>query len=256
MLSLIRMGSAVLLLMMASNAAEDTRVFELRTYVTNEGKLDALLRRFREHTCQLFARHGMENIGYWVPVDAKDGAANTLIYLIAHSSRDVAKENWKNFAADEEWKKVRAASEAEGKILARAPESVFLSVTDFSPPVPTGASAADRVFELRTYQTPTGKLEALHQRFREHTMALFSKHGMTHIAYWTPTDFEKGADDTLIYLLAHASREAAERSFAAFRADPEWIAAKADSEKSGSLTVQPGGVKSVFLKATDFSPLK
>jgi hypothetical protein len=79
---------------------------------------------------------------------------------------------------------------------------------------------------------------------------------MTHIGYWNPVDAEKGAEDTLIYLLAHASREAAAQSFAAFRSDPDWIAAKAASEKDGSLTVQPGGVKSIFLKPTSFSVLK
>ena len=90
-------------------------------------------------------------------------------------------------------------------------------------------------------------------------MALFSKHGMRHIGYWTPTDVDKGAGIKLIYLLGHDSQEAGLASFTAFRADPAWIAAKSASEAAtgGSLTVpQPEGVRSVYLRATDFSPLR
>lgn len=236
--------------------AADDRVFELRTYVTNEGKLPDLLTRFRDHTCALFAKHGMVNVGYWVPMDEAAGSANTLVYLLAHESRDAAKVSWKGFGADPDWQKARQASEEKGKILAKAPEAVFLRMSDFSPALPSPGAGGDRVFELRTYHTPPGKLEALHARFRDHTLGLFSKHGMTHIGYWNPMAGEKGAGDTLVYLLAHDSRDAAARSFAAFRSDPDWIAAKTASEKGGSLTKQPGGVESLFLKATDFSPLK
>jgi len=244
------------LFLISSRAAEpDTRAFELRTYVTLEGRMPALLARFRNHTCALFERHGMENLGYWVPMEGEPGAADTLIYLIAHSSREVAAANWKAFLADPEWKAARAASEADGKILAQAPESVFLARTDYSPAVglETGdATAGPRAYELRTYTTAPGKLEALHNRFRNYTMSLFTRHGMRHYGYWTPSDLP----DTLIYLLVHPTREAGKASFAAFRADPEWIAAKAASEQDGSLTVQPDGVKSVYLTPTDFSPAR
>lgn len=237
-------------------AAEDTRVYELRIYTTNEGKFDALLARFRDHTCKLFEKHGIENIGYWVPIEKADGADNTLIYIIAHKSREGAKAAWAEFNNDPDWKAARTASEANGKILAKAPESIFMNATDYSPPVKVGAGDKGRVFELRTYTTPEGKLEALHNRFKNHTMSLFSKHGMTHIAYWTPTDPEKGAGTKLIYILAHPSKEAGLAAFTAFRADPEWIAAKAESEKDGPLTTpMPEGVKSIYMQATDFSPI-
>lgn len=235
--------------------AADARVYELRIYTANEGKLDALLARFRDHTCRLFEKHGMENIGYWVPIQPAEGSGTTLIYLLAHASREAAKASFAAFGKDPEWQEARRASEAGGKILAKAPESIFLATTDYSPPVRTGAGAADRVFELRTYTTPPGKLDALHARFRDHTLGLFSKHGMTHIGYWTPTDADKGADTKLIYLLAHASPEAGQASFTAFRADPAWIAAKTASEKDGALTV-PNGVQSLYLRATDFSPIR
>jgi hypothetical protein len=237
-------------------AADDTRAFELRTYVTNEGKLPDLLTRFRDHTCALFQRHGMENIGYWVPIKPEDGAGTTLIYLIAHQSREAAKENWNGFLSDPEWKSVRAASEANGKILAKPPESIFLRVTDFSPPLTTSQAAVERAFELRTYKAAPGKLAALQSRFRDHTVALFTKHGMTNIGYFTPMDESQGSGDTLIYFLAHPSPEAGLAAFESFRADPDWVAAKKASEQNGPLTVQPDGVKSVYLRPVDFSPLR
>ncbi len=236
--------------------AVEGKVYEMRTYVTNEGRLDALLKRFRDHTCRLFEKHGIENIGYWVPVEKADGADNTLIYILAHASREAAKASWKAFSVDPEWQTARKASEADGKILAKAPDSMFLNTSPYSPPVKIASGGQERVFELRLYTTPPGKLPELHARFQDHTMGLFTKHGMTHIAYWTPTDADKGAGTKLIYILAHASKEAGLASFTAFRADPEWIKAKAESEKNGALTVTPDGVKSIYMRALDFSPIQ
>ena len=109
-----------------------------------------------------------------------------------------------------------------------------------------------RVFELRTYHAAPGKMAALETRFRDHTLKLFAKHGMTVIGFWKPTD-PKEADQKLIYLLAFPSREAADQSWKDFRNDPDWQAARAASEKDGTLVPR---VESVFMKATDYSPLK
>jgi hypothetical protein len=236
--------------------AEDGPVYELRIYTCNEGKLPDLLKRFRDHTCQIFEKHGIKNIAYWVPLAKEDGADNTLVYIISHPSRDAAKENWKAFQTDPEWKEVAKASEANGKILAKKPESIYMTPTDFSPPVKVGAGAAPRVFEMRTYTTPAGKLPVLHARFRDYTMKLFEKHGMTNLFYFKPTDAEQGAENKLYYWLAHPSKEAGLKAFGEFRADPDWVKAKTDSEKDGPLTVAEGGVKSVYMQATDFSPIK
>jgi len=111
---------------------------------------------------------------------------------------------------------------------------------------------ADGVYELRTYTAAEGKLEALEARFKNHTLKLFEKHGMKNVIYWNPTNAET-SKNTLVYLLWHKSEEAAKKSFDSFRKDPEWVDAKRESEKDGSLTV-PGGVVSVFLKTTDWSP--
>jgi hypothetical protein len=113
---------------------------------------------------------------------------------------------------------------------------------------PTG----ERCFEMRTYTAAPGKLEALHARFRDHTNVLFVKHGMTLVGYWTPTDGD-AAKDTLVYILAYPSRTARETAWADFQKDPDWQKAKADSEVNGPLVTK---VVSVFLKPTDYSPIK
>ncbi len=119
----------------------------------------------------------------------------------------------------------------------------------------TGVAQAQegRVFEIRTYTTHPGKLDALNARFRDHTLAIFKKHGMENVGYWVPTDKESGAGEKLVYILAHKSREAAAASWKAFGADPAWRSARAESEKNGPLTTK---IESVFLTATDYSPLK
>lgn len=116
---------------LAAAPATAPRVFEIRTYTTLPGRLDALNARFRNHTMRIFAKHGMTNIGYWTPQDAprKD---NTLIYIIAHASREQAALNWKAFGADPEWQRVAAESEKDGKIVEKI-ESVFVDATDYSP---------------------------------------------------------------------------------------------------------------------------
>jgi NIPSNAP len=109
-----------------------------------------------------------------------------------------------------------------------------------------------RLFEIRTYTTEPNKLEALNTRFRDHTTKLFEKHGMTNIGYWTPTDGDR-LKDTLIYVLAHPSREAADKSWQDFRSDPDWIKARGESEAAGPIVKK---VESVFVTPTDYSPLK
>jgi hypothetical protein len=108
------------------------RVYELRTYTVLPGRLPALHKRFAEHTMKLFEKHGIRNEMYWVPTDdaRKD---NTLIYLLSHESQEAVNRSWEAFYADPEWIKARDASEADGKILAKPPERVFMKLTYFSP---------------------------------------------------------------------------------------------------------------------------
>jgi hypothetical protein len=122
-------------------------------------------------------------------------------------------------------------------------------------PAPLSPSLAkdSRFFEMRTYHAAPGKLEALHARFRDHTNKLFVKHGMEMVAYWVPMDKEGHYENTLVYILAFPNRQAHDDAWKAFQNDPEWKAARAESEKNGALV---GKIESVFMTATDYSPIK
>ncbi len=236
-------------------SAGDTRCYEMRVYYAAPGKLDALQARFRDHTCKLFEKHGMVNVGYWVPAENPEGR---LIYILAHPSREASVQSWKAFGSDPDWQQARKASEVDGRLTRKAADVTFLKATDFSPEIKPSGGTAPRMFELRTYTCTSNNLPNLLARFRHHTVALFAKHGITSVGYWTPTDAGKGADDTLIYILAHAGKDAAAESFKNFRADSAWVEAKAASEKAagGPLTLPTNGVQSVFMQPTDFSSIQ
>lgn len=238
--------------LLPANAAEDTRCFELRIYHATPGKLDALHARFRDHTCKLFEKHGMTNIGYWVPLNNPEGR---LVYVLAYPSREARDASWKAFASDPDWLAAHKASEENGKLVEKV-ESKLMAKLPFSPSDKLKGEAP-RTFELRTYTTTQGNLNNLHARFRQHTCKLFEKHGMTNLDYWKLLPDQPRADSTLIYMLAHKDELSAKLSWAAFRADPEWKEIKAGTEAAagGSLTV-PNGVDSLMLKATDYSALK
>ena len=246
----------------SASAAEpaDNRLFEMRVYYAKPGKLDALNARFRDHTLKLFAKHSMTSLGYFVPVDNKE---NKLVYFLAFPDRAAHDASWKAFGADPDWKAAAKESEKDGKLIDHI-ENAFLTATEYSA-LAQAKNYGVGVFELRTYTTEAGRLPDLNARFRDHTLKLFEKHGMTNVTYWNLAADQKGAKNTyaagntLIYLLTHKSEAAAKASFDAFRADPIWIAAKEASEKKagGSLTIaQPNGVKSEFLIPVDYSPVK
>ena len=133
-----------------------------------------------------------------------------------------------------------------------------VSAAAFLPPLAAGArgsdeeteAGADTVYELRIYHAAPGKLDALLARFRDHTMKLFERHGMKNVAYWTPVD-EPQKGDTLIYILQHPSRAAAEANWKSFQDDTEWKSVKEKSEENGKLVEK---VDSTFMSLTDFSP--
>lgn len=227
-------------------------VYELRTYTTNEGKLDNLNARFRDHTVGLFTKHGMESVGYWVPTDGPK-AENTLIYVLKHKDRSAAKASWKAFLADPEWKTVARESQKDGRILAKAPESVYMDATDYTPEFANKGKGGDAVFELRIYRCNKDKLSNLDARFRDHTIRLFNRHGLESVAYWHPTD-EPASRDTLIYIVRHKSRESAGASWKSFGGDQEWKKVAKESQKDGRfLRERP---ESIYMKATDYSAIK
>ena len=269
-----RLTLPLLVLAMPVASAADTRLFEMRVYYAAPGKLDALNARFRDHTLKLFEKHGITNVGYFVPAENPD---NRLIYILAYKDLEARTAAWAAFRKDPAWQSAQKASEVNGKLVAKVDE-IYLTPTDYSPIVEPKLASPERVFELRTYTTPAGKLDNLHARFRDHTLKLFEKHGMTNVGYWTlatapgvkpatPAAIKalggKAGPDaklpevTMIYLLAHPSAEARDKAFAAFRADPVWVEARAASEKAagGSLTV-PEGFQSLMMKPTDYSPMR
>ena len=111
--------------------AQSGKVFELRTYIAPEGKLPNLLTRFNDHTMRIFEKHGMVNVGYWVPQDAP-ASANTLVYILSHDSRAAAEKSWAAFREDQEWARIAEESQLDGRIVSSV-ESVFLEATGFSP---------------------------------------------------------------------------------------------------------------------------
>ena len=111
--------------MLVSSAAGE--VYELRTYTANEGKMEGLLARFRDHTTKIFESHGMKNIGYWLT----EGDDPKLVYIVSHKDHETAKANWKAFGADPKWRTAKEESEKSGKLVKKL-EKVFLTPTDFS----------------------------------------------------------------------------------------------------------------------------
>ncbi len=233
-----------------SNAQEDTLCYEMRIYTCEKGKLNDLMKRFRNHTTKLFEKHGMTNVGYWTPLDNPE---EKLYYVMSYPNRAARDVSWKAFMADTTWQRVMNESQVNGKIINKI-ESIFLKTTDFSPNNRQSSLNAP-IWEFRVYTATPNNLETLLERFRGFTVNRFAEYGMTNKMYWTATDAEQGSDKMLYYFLTHPSQDAAKAAFDKFRADPEWIATRKASEVKGggSLTVK---VESLFMVATDFSPIK
>jgi NIPSNAP len=240
--------TALLLISCLSLSAQktDTRYFELRIYYCYPGRLDALIERFQNHTTRIFEKHGMENIGYWLPTKNDQ---NALYYILAYPNKEAREKSWTDFRNDPEWKEVAAKSETSGKIV-ESVTSVFMNVTDIFPTL-KAASKGEHVYELRTYTCLPGRLPNLLTRFKDHTLKLFENHHMENIAYFLSE--EKEGQSKLVYLLAHKSEEEAAKSWTAFINDPAWKAASEASEKDGKIIEK---LESVYLKPLSFSKMK
>ena len=130
--------------------------------------------------------------------------------------------------------------------------TLLVTMTTFAKtPAPSPSLKKDgKFYEMRIYHAAPGKLEDLHKRFRDHTIALFKKHGMEIVSFWGPTDKEDGSETKLIYVLGYPSREARDASWKAFGADPDWVKARTASEVNGKLVDK---VESVYMLSTDYS---
>lgn len=227
----------------------DNRYFEMRIYYCHPGRLDALIQRFTNHTTKIFEKHGMTNVGYWIPTNNTE---NTLYYILAYPSQAARDSSWKHFSNDPEWRTVSKKSEETGKIVAKV-KSVFLNATDFSPKIKPSGDGVNRLFELRTYYQLPGRNPAILARFKNHTMKLFKKHGIQNIAYFTTVEKDPAVQSQLVYLVAHPSEEAAKSAWSAFGNDPIWKQVAADSEKDGKIIEK---IESIFMTPTAFSTIR
>lgn len=258
-------------------AEKETRTFELRVYSVEKGKQATVNTLIAKTGIKYMKKHDMELLGAWVPTDVAD---DRVILLVAHKDKASAVKNTDSLQADEGLR-AEVGEALKGEQVITGIARFYLNATDYSPAIKP-ATVGDRVFELRTYVATPHNLDNLNARFRDHTLKLFEKHGMTNVAYFNLLEGEKttcgdllkgcaakGNDkcdvkpDTevkplaLVYMISHKSQEAAKASFVKFGQDPAWKAAYSESEKKGGgpLTAK-NGVKSLFLKATDYSPMK
>lgn len=236
--------------MYSSFAKADTKVYELRIYHCHEGRRPALVKRFQDHTTRIFEKHGMENIAYFLPTS--DEMKNDLIYMLAYPSMEAREACWKAFMDDPEWKKVWEDSQKDGKIVASVDNNFMKLEPELTQKLKLNKETPNRIFELRSYYCFPGRYPNIVARFRDHTIDLFKKDGMENIAYWGTID-KNQEQPHLVYIIAHESEEGAKKSWDTFRKDPEWIAAKDDSEKDGKIVEK---VVSVMMEPLPFSRLQ
>jgi hypothetical protein len=229
--------------------------YEFRAVRVALAKLDAFHARLRDHQMSALERHGVETQAVFVPAGENP---DRLVYVLTTAETAQAMDaGWAGLAADPAWQEVVAETDSDGPLVV-AEDGERLVTTAWSPPFIAERAGTPRIFERRTYACPDpAKHAALLQRFHNHTMALFAKHGMQNVVYWVPTT-PAASEHRLVYLLGHESEAAAKKSFSAFRKDAGWLAAKKESEEraGGSLTNADKGVVSEFLEATDYSPLR
>ena len=232
----------------ATAQTPDKPFYEIRTYHCNEGKRPDLIARFQNHTTAIFENHGMENIGYWLSTENE----NDLIYILAYPNKTARDAAWKDFIADPEWKDVYAKSITNGKLV-KTIDSEFMTLnSELTEDIKTDTGLNSPVFELRTYYCFPDKFPNIVARFRDHTRALFEKHGMVNIAYFQ-TVKDDASQPELKYIIAHKDMDAAKKSWDAFRNDPVWKEVARESQVNGKIVEK---VVSVYMTALPFSDIK
>ena len=215
-------------------------LYELRVYLTPPGKLEAINARFANHTIGIFKRFGIGIDGFW---NDEIGRSNQLTYILNFEDMADREEKWNAFQADKEWAEVRAETEAKGPIVAKVLNS-FMALTPFSPQ-PVFKTA---IQELRVYDAVPGRLPDLNNRFANHTMGLFEKHGIENVGYWTDL---VGTSNRLTYMIGYPDLGARQKSWDNFQADPEWQRVRAASEENGPIVEVS---YHSILKPTSYSP--
>jgi hypothetical protein len=215
-------------------------LYERRIYTAVPGKLPAVNDRFAKHTTGIFKNHGIGMLGFWTD---EIGTSNQLTYILVFDSMADREKKWASFQADPAWHQVRSETEAAGPIVNYVVNG-FMRLTPYSPQPQLGSN----LYELRVYDAMPGKLPALHDRFANHTMQLFIKHGITNVAYWTD---DVGTSNRLVYMLGYPDLGTREKGWTAFQADPAWQQARAESERNGPLVRVS---RHAILRLTSYSP--
>ncbi len=215
-------------------------LYEARIYKVVPGRLPALNDRFASHTLGFFKKHGIGVVGFWTD---EIGTSNQLTYILQFDSMADRETKWGAFQADAGWHQVRAQTEADGPIVAYV-RNMFMRLTPYSPAPQVNAN----VHELRIYDAMPGKIQALHDRFANHTIGLFEKHGIHNVAYWVE---DVGTSNRLVYMLGYPGLGEREKSWSAFQADPAWQKARAESEVNGPLVRVS---RHSILRLTPYSP--
>ena len=213
---------------------------ELRVYETMPGKLPALNDRFANHTTGFFKNHGIGMLGFWTD---EIGDSNKLTYILSFDSMADREQKMTAFQADRAWQEVRAETEQDGPFVARV-LNTFLQLTAYSPE----PKVTTNVQELRTYEAVPGNLPALNDRFANHTNALFQKHGIEVVGFWTEV---VGTSNQLVYMLGYGGLGDREERWGAFQNDADWQKARAASEVNGPLVKRS---HNRMIRRTAYSP--
>ena len=233
----------------ATNAASRTGFFELRLYSVTSNKFDGVLERFRDTVEPVRRKHSIKTVGYWT-----GGTTNgdKFIYLMTAASKEALQKQEKEFGADPQFKEGYAASnQKHGKTVDKI-ESLPLTV-DATAKFDFAASPKPRVFDLRIYSVLPGRLDAFRNRWRDHAVPIYERHGLHSVGWWVAEKQDADGHDQFVALLAGESVDAIQKSIAAFHADPDWQRVEKETEKDGKLR---SGVEAFKLTATDFSSLK
>jgi hypothetical protein len=215
-------------------------LFENLVYTTVPGKLPALNDRFANHTIGFFRQYGVGMMGFWTD---EIGVSNQLTYITTFDTMADREAKWAEFGSDTKRQQIFAETQVNGPLVALV-ENTFMRLTPYSP----SPQLSSKVQELRVYDTLPGRLPALHDRFANHTMALFERHGIQNVAYWTE---DVGTNNRLVYMLGYESLGDREKSWASFGADPDWKKAREASEADGSIVRRS---RHRIMRLTDYSP--
>ena len=215
-------------------------LYELRTYEAMPGKLPALNTHLNV-AADLFKKHGLDVLGFWTE---EFGTSLQVSYMWMYETFEERHKKLEAFLADSAWQQqVAEEAEREGTIVAQI-HNTMLQLTPYSP----SPLLKTKVQEWRIYDAVPGRLPDLHNRFANHTLGLFERNGMENIGYWTEL---VGTSNRLVYMLGYPSLADREKSWKAFMQDPDWLKARADSEKNGPLVTK---VYNRILRPTGYSP--